>query len=92
VRWRRIAAGRLPRTTKPEEVVAAIVVKGERCSLCDDVIKAGDCRYVIRTRTIAASPSQFALHFLCHAAWQLEAVEAERGAARDTKSPGQLTT
>jgi hypothetical protein len=85
-----IDAGKLPATTKPYQTTGDCAISGEHCRLCDTLIEPtefvpGDARYMISPK--AQGPTFGPLHFLCHAAWQIEAAEAERGTARETKSP-----
>lgn len=65
----------LPGTANPEGVLGARTShRINECQLCGESIEAGDFQYTV------SAPGQLrdrqpypALHFLCHAAWQLEA-------------------
>jgi hypothetical protein len=71
-----IREGRLPATTNPRHVTGENVMQPEICHLCEKVIEVGETRYVIRSEGKVMGLQQYGgLHFLCHAAWQIEAAE-----------------
>jgi hypothetical protein len=53
-------------------------VKGQRCGLCGELIKGGEFKYTVHEPMLTDTPTLHVLHFLCHAAWQLEADGFER--------------
>jgi hypothetical protein len=70
----------LPATTNPDSVVARHVVKkAGPCALCGKPIEAGQSRYEIsHASPVAIGSKMYSLHFLCHAAWQIESAGAEQ--------------
>ncbi|HEV2704251.1 MAG TPA: hypothetical protein VGV09_21680 [Steroidobacteraceae bacterium] len=70
----RICSGVLPATVAPAEVQGLGGNNGP-CALCGGQIPHGDFHYMISVRSEDKIRS-WALHFLCHAAWQVEAVSA----------------
>jgi hypothetical protein len=85
-----IDAGKLPATTKPYQTVGDCVIGPEHCRLCDTLIEPtefvpGEARYMISPG--AQGPTFGPLHFLCHAAWQIEAAEAEQKAPPSSEPP-----
>ena len=58
---------------------------GSPCALCGEVIPASELEYEIESE--AGTPLH--LHFMCHAAWQLECVRAAPGKTKDP-SPGMV--
>lgn len=91
-----IDAGKLPATTKPYQTIGDCVTRHEHCRLCDKLMEStefmpGEARYMISPE--ARGPSFGPLHFLCHAAWQIEAAEAEQQASLSgPERPGRLAT
>lgn len=73
-----IAAGSLPATTRPASVEGRQFSRGIRCELCGSFIWEDEFQYVVNISEPAWAAQSFGFHFLCHAAWQLEASAAER--------------
>jgi hypothetical protein len=74
-----IKAGKLPATTKPSTIEGSNTVQPVRCHMCDNIIEAGQIKITVRAPGLAFGDTSYGpLHFACHAAWQLEAIEAER--------------
>ena len=73
-----IREGRLPAITTTGRVEATHVPHSTECSLCNELIKAGEFQYVVHGVMTSPTPQEYGLHFLCHAAWQFEAAEAEQ--------------
>jgi hypothetical protein len=69
----RISTGRLPNT--PPATLAAGSGSGEKCSLCEGIIKPEDIEYEFS----GPAGVQFRFHFRCHTIWQLVAAAAGSG-------------
>jgi hypothetical protein len=67
----KIDAGALPKGD-PTRVNGDRVAHDTPCNLCGQVIKKSEFSYLIKAPGRAMSDSQYILHFLCHAAWQVE--------------------
>ena len=67
----KIDMGMLP-ATMPSGVIGDYVVEDTRCRLCGQFIKMREFRYVVRAHSKVMGDQHYNLHFLCHAAWQLE--------------------
>jgi acetamidase/formamidase len=83
-----IAAGKLPATTDPFAVEGTGVGNATRCGLCELTIEKRKIGFTVTAPGAGSERQRYpAMHFLCHAAWQLEAAEAE--AAAPPTAPGQ---
>jgi hypothetical protein len=70
-----IAKGQLPATMKPS-LAEGSGGTGLSCELCRHHIMRDHFQYTIHVRQEGRRELKH-LHFLCHAAWQIEAAEAE---------------
>ncbi len=57
----------------PSGVIGDYVVEDTRYRLGGQFIKMREFRYVVRAHSNVMGDQHYNLHFLCHAAWQLEA-------------------
>lgn len=75
---RRRARELIDRGALPDEPVAFVwgAYGHNRCSLCEQTIEDTEIEYGLETR-IHGAFRNFHLHFLCHAAWQLECARAQ---------------
>jgi hypothetical protein len=75
-----IKKGGLPaKAALVKSVVASKVIANPiKCDLCAQLIKSEDLQYRITFEGKVMSAESRVVHFLCHAAWQLEAAQAEQ--------------
>jgi hypothetical protein len=77
----KMAAGRLPKTVQEvERVVADVHNRPDGvCAVCDAGITKGEFWYLVSQSGIVPTAIPRPMHYLCHAAWQLEVRGMPRG-------------
>jgi hypothetical protein len=73
-----IGAGTLPSTSEPSSVLGSYVSSAKKCTLCGELIPTKGFQYEVRAPGPGTSNVHYHLHFLCHAAWQIEVDASEQ--------------
>jgi hypothetical protein len=82
-----IQKARLPGTTRPDNVSGHTITRSTRCVLCDIFAEPGECFYEVHAQGKGMGSQIYGFHFLCHAAWQLEAAGVKRAPAPNKPTP-----